>query len=269
MEGGQDGSYYRIKTRLKEITMKYLKKSALFFTIFAAAVFVTTPVLAIDGNELLKQVDKNLQPESYEMYRKLINIEPDGTKKEFVLYTVKKGLDKMVGLFLSPASEKGRSTLRLGDNMWLYIPNVGKPIRITSLQSVVGGVFNNSDILRLDYSIEYTAGKLVENEETYDLELNAKTNSVAYDNLKMQISKKTIQPLTIECYTSSGMLIKTLHYSKMKDFGDGVVRPSVLETDSPLHKGYRSVMLFAKVTKKEFADEVFTLNYMSKVDELR
>jgi hypothetical protein len=55
----------------------------------------------------------------------------------------------------------------------------------------------------------------------------------------------------------------------MKDFGDGVVRPSVLETDSPLHKGYRSVMLFAKVTKKEFADEVFTLNYLSKVDELR
>jgi len=23
--------------------------------------------------------------------------------------------------------------------MWLYIPNVGKPIRITSLQSVIGG----------------------------------------------------------------------------------------------------------------------------------
>ena len=89
------------------------------------------------------------------MYRKLINIEPNGTKKEFVLYSVKKGQDKMVALFLSPASEKGRSTLRLNDNMWLYIPNVGKPLRITSLQSVVGGVFNNSDILRLDYSFEY------------------------------------------------------------------------------------------------------------------
>ncbi|MBW2659461.1 MAG: outer membrane lipoprotein-sorting protein, partial [Deltaproteobacteria bacterium] len=53
------------------------------------------------------------------------------------------------------------------------------------------------------------------------------------------------------------------------DFGDGLVRPSMLETDSPLNKGYRSVMLFAKVQKKDFADEVFTLNYLSKVDELR
>lgn len=36
--------------------------------------------------------------------------------------------------------------------MWLYIPNVGKPMRITSLQSVTGGVFNNADIMRLDYA---------------------------------------------------------------------------------------------------------------------
>jgi len=106
--------------------------------------FGTAAALALDGNDILCQVDKNMQPQSYEMYRKLINIEPDGSKKEFVLYTVKKGQDKMVALFLSPASEKGRSTLRLGDNMWLYIPNVGRPLRITSLQSVVGGIFNNS-----------------------------------------------------------------------------------------------------------------------------
>ena len=225
--------------------------------------------LAQDGNELLRQLDANMQPASYEMYRKLINIEPDGKKKEFVLYTVKKGEDKMVALFMSPASEKGRSTLRLGDNMWLYIPNVGRPIRITSLQSVVGGIFNNSDILRLDFSVEYDVHQVEDKGESYLLELKAKTSSVSYDRLMMTVDKKTVLPTNIECYTISGMLIKTLHYSKIKDFGDGLVRPSMLETDSPLNKGYRSVMLFAKVQKKDFADEVFTLNYLSKVDELR
>jgi len=224
---------------------------------------------ALDGNEILRQVDRNMQPESYEMYRKLINIEPDGNKKEFVLYTVKKGQDKMVALFLAPASEKGRSTLRLGDNMWLYIPNVGKPLRITSLQSVVGGVFNNSDILRLDYSVEYTADEISDKGDVYLLDLKARTSSVAYDRLKMQVDKKTLLPTRIECYAISGMLIKTLLYTKIKDFGDGLVRPSMLETDSPLHKGYRSVMIFAKVKNKELADEVFSLNYLPMVDELR
>ena len=251
---------------------EHMKNKKVFFITLGYIVLVllqATVVLALDGNEILRRVDKNMQPESYEMYRKLINIEPDGSKKEFVLYTVKKGQDKMVALFLAPASEKGRSTLRLGDNMWLYIPNVGKPIRITSLQSVVGGVFNNSDILRLDYSVEYNAEQISDKGDTYLLDLKAKTVSVAYDRLKMQVDKKTLLPTTIECYAISGMLIKSLHYTKIKDFGDGIVRPSMLETDSPLHKGYRSVMIFAKVNKKESADEVFSLNYLSKVDELR
>ncbi|MEA2109676.1 MAG: outer membrane lipoprotein-sorting protein [Pseudomonadota bacterium] len=231
--------------------------------------FLGSAALALDGNEILRQVDRNMQPPSYEMYRKLINIEPDGRKKEFVLYTVKKGQDRMVALFLSPASEKGRATLRLGDNMWLYIPNVGKPIRITSLQSVVGGIFNNSDILRLDYHVEYDAEKITDQGENYLLELKAKSAAVAYDRLEMQVDKKTLLPTTIECYAISGMLIKTLRYAKIEDFGDGLIRPSVLETDSPLNKGYRSVMIFAKVRKKELADEVFTLNYLPKVHELR
>ena len=225
--------------------------------------------LAADGNDILRKVDRNLQPESYEMYRKLINIEPDGKSKEFVLYTIKKGQEKMVALFLDPPSEKGRSTLRLGDNMWLYIPNVGKPLRITSLQSIVGGVFNNSDILRLDYSAEYDVASMNKQDSDHVLELKAKNNSVAYDRLKMWVDGKLLVPTKIEAYAASGLLIKTLHYSKMTDFGGGLKRPAMLTTDSPLYKNYQSIMLFSKIKHREFRDEVFTLNYLPRVDSLR
>jgi len=230
---------------------------------------MTSPLFAQDANQLLLDVDRRMQPESYEMYRKLINIEPDGSEKSFVLYTVKKGNDKMIAMFLDPPSEKGRSTLRLGDNMWLYIPSVGKPIRITSLQSVIGGVFNNSDIMRLDFSTEYTAKSLVTDGDQYLLELKAKSSSVAYDHLKMWVEKEFHVPVKIEAYAVSGMLIKTLHYSKSKDFGNGIIRPSMLETDSPLYKNYKSIMLFSGVKPREFNNEVFSLNQMPKVGELR
>ncbi len=245
------------------------RKNKIIIVLLSVLLGASTMAQAIDGTDILLQVDKNLNPESYEMYRKLINIEPDGTRKEFVLYSVKKGQDKMVALFLSPASEKGRATLRLNDNMWLYIPNVGRPIRITSLQSVVGGVFNNSDILRLDYSAEYDVENIAEEGDLYLLDLKAKSNTIAYDSLKMWVDKKALVPTTIECFASSGMLIKTLYYKNPKDFGNGIVRPSVLETDSPLYKGYKSVMIYAKINKKALADEVFSLNHLSRVDELR
>ncbi len=221
------------------------------------------------GNQILIKLDRNLNPESYESYKKLINIEPNGRKREYVLFTVKKEGDKVAALFLSPASEKGRSTLRLDENMWLYIPNVGRPIRITSLQSVVGGVFNNSDILRLDYAAEYFVEQMEELSDKYILHLKAKTKTVAYDKLKMWVNKDTILPTKIECLTEASMLIKTIYYKQTKDFGDKIVRPSVIETDSPLYKGYKSVMIFAQIKKRTFKDEVFTLTFMPNLESLR
>ncbi len=232
-------------------------------------IFVAIPAYAIDAIQLLKEIDRNLNPESYELYRKLINIEPDGRKKEYVLFTAKKDKDKVAALFISPASDKGRSTLRLGDNMWLYIPNVGKPVRITSLQSVVGGIFNNSDIMQLDYSDEYDVEKFEDLKDQYLLYLKAKTKAVAYDRVNLWADKNTKTPVKIECQTEAGMLIKTLYFKEIKDFGDGIVRPSVIETDSPLYKGYKSIIIIAGIKKRTFSDEVFTLTFMPKMETLR
>src|SRR3990172_1714129 len=233
------------------------------------ALLYSIPAYAMDGTAFLKQVDRNLNPESYESYRKLINVEPDGRKKEYTLFTVKKGVDKVASIFLAPASEKGRSTLRLGDNMWFYIPNVGKPIRITSLQSVVGGGFNNADILQLDYATEYTVEKVEEQGKEYLLHLKARTKSVAYDRVRLWADMAKKLPTKIECLTEAGMLIKTLYFKDVQDFGGGIIRPAVIETDSPLHKDYKSVILLAKTKARDFKDEVFTLTFMPNLESLR
>ena len=241
--------------------------------IFVGLALVFTTALAaaepLTGQQILEQVDRNLEPGDLEMYRKIINVEPNGRKKEFVLWFLKKDKDKIVTLFVSPASEAGRATLRLGDNMWLYIPDVGKPIRITSMQSVVGGVFNNADIMRLDYSVEYDVVDLAEEADQYLLDLKARTGAVAYDRLKMRVLKKEMVPTQIECYAATGMLIKTLHLKEVKDIGDGAVRPAATETDSPLYKGYQSVMISANLKLRSLPDEVFTLNYLPRVKDLR
>ncbi len=236
---------------------------------FLLVFLVPFSVFALEPAALLKQIDRNLSPESYESYRKLINIEPSGAKKEYTMFTVKKGLDKVASLFIAPASENGRSTLRLGDNMWLYIPNIGKPVRVTSLQSVVGGVFNNADILQLDYSAEYDVVRVDEQNGLYILQLKAKTRTVAYDRLVITADKAKKLPQKIDCMTADGMLIKTLYFKEVKDFGGGIVRPSVIETDSPLYKGYKSVMIFAGIKKRDFKNEVFTIAYMPNMAELR
>ncbi|MCL4813943.1 MAG: outer membrane lipoprotein-sorting protein [Vicinamibacteraceae bacterium] len=237
----------------------------------AAALLAAAPLAgqAPGGRELLLKIDRNLNPESYESYRKIINIEPNGRKREYTLFTVKDGRDKVAALFLEPAADKGRSTLRLGDNMWLYVPNAGKPVRITSLQSVVGGIFNNADILSLDYASEYDVANVEEQGAEVLLSLKAKSKNVAYDQLRIRADRKRLLPTTIEALTATSMLVKTLHFKDVKDYGQGIVRPAVVETDSPLYKGHTSIMMFARIKGRKFPQEVFTLSFMPNLETIR
>lgn len=251
------------------LLLSSLRVFGVSFFLLPAWFWLMPVVYAQDGAAILKRVDAVLAPESFESYRKLINVEPSGAKREFLLFTLKKGHDKIVSLFMAPASEKGRATLRVGDNMWLYIPNVGKPVRITSLQSVIGGVFNNADIMRLDYHTEYDVKNMEQKPNEYVLELKAKSGAVAYDQIKMSVDKKTFVPGKIECYAATGLLIKTLYLKENKPFDDATLRPSMIETDSPLYKGYQSIMVYSRVKKRVVSDEVFTLEFLSKVDTIR
>jgi len=85
----------------------------------------------------------------------------------------------------------------------------------------------------------------------------------------MCIRDRSIIVTKVECYAASGTLIKTLEFKEVKDFGNGIVRPAVIETTSPLYKGYRSIMIFSRIKLREFPDEVFTLDFMPRLGELR
>jgi hypothetical protein len=85
----------------------------------------------------------------------------------------------------------------------------------------------------------------------------------------MRVDAQALVPIEIEAYAASGLLIKTLRFKDIKDFGGGLRRPATMETDSPLYKGYKSVMLYAKIKARSFPDEVFTLDYLPRSGELR
>ena len=65
-----------------------------------------------------------------------------------------------------------------------------------------------------------------------------------------------------------------LSRSEARDCGpvaddDDTLRPAVIETDSPLYKGYKSLMVYARVKKRAFPDEVFTLDFLPRIETIR
>ena len=111
--------------------------------------------------------------------------------------------------------------------------------------------------------------QLEERETEYLLDLKAKTGAVAYDALKMWVDKSAVVPTKIECYAATGLLLKTLYFKERKPFDDGTMRPAVVETDSPLYKGYKSILVYARVQKRSLPDEVFTLDFLPRIGTMR
>jgi hypothetical protein len=85
----------------------------------------------------------------------------------------------------------------------------------------------------------------------------------------MWVDKKAVVATKIECYAATGLLIKTLHFKEIKPFDEGTLRPSVIETDSPLYKGYQSILVYANVKKRIVPDEVFTLEFLPRIETIR
>jgi outer membrane lipoprotein-sorting protein len=240
-----------------------------FFFLLIFLFSLTTPAYGIDGDAILRQVDEKMWPASYEMHRKLINAKGDGTKREYVMYTLKKGRGKVLNLFLSPPEDKGRVILRVGDNMWLKIPDVEQPLRVSSMHSIVGGIFNNWDLMLSEFSSEYSVTSVQLEGETYVLQLKAKSKWAIYDKLTLHVGKADLLLRKLEAYSTSDTLIKTVSFRDIKDFGEGIVRPAIMETESPLWPGVKAIMVFGDIRRRDLSDDLFTINYMSKVDDLR
>ena len=98
-----------------EVAMKVLFSIALLVLFPGAGL-----CQSLNGAQILEQVDRNLQPGDLEMYRKIINIEPDGRKKEFVLWFLKKDKDMSLSTATLRTSNMSKARRALAPEQYEY-----------------------------------------------------------------------------------------------------------------------------------------------------
>ena len=71
----------------------------------------------------------------------------------------------------------------LGDDMWIYLPDTSRPIRITPLERLSGNA-SNGDVARTNYAVDYDAVYLrtetAGGAECHVLELTARRKGATY-----------------------------------------------------------------------------------------
>jgi outer membrane lipoprotein-sorting protein len=214
-------------------------------TILSVALALATPALAADpaAEDILKKYDAIMGPVSFESETTMVATREDGSTRTYVMKFLKKDDDKFRIWFQEPASVKGQEILRLGDNAWVYIPNLKRATRIANRDNFQGGDFNNADVLRVNYTRDYTAtlGKS-EVADTYLVELKAKNNETAYDAIKLWVRKSDYQPVKGQYFGTSGQMIRSATFTDYQELDKGYTRPARIIMQNELVKSKKSEM---------------------------
>ena len=221
---------------------------------FYAVLLLCTLSLKAFGEDLLAEVDKYRNPS--DSYTMLVNIQSSNEKEEAKFLVYLKGNSKTLIKVLAPKKNLGRNMLMTAENMWVYVPNIRRSVRV-SLNQKLTGEAANGDISRMRWSGDYS--HVVEKKEAkeWQLFLTATKEGLTYSKIRVWIDAKDKRPLKAQFLTLSGKTIKTATYEDYKK-SLGMNRPSRIHIVDNLRKDQFSDLFIDKMENKNLPDSMFT-----------
>jgi outer membrane lipoprotein-sorting protein len=212
-----------------------------------------------DVTDLLKRSDayRNGWP-SFTTHVKITNFEAGKPDEEKLYEVSQKGTDKTYVEFMSPR-EKGRHLLMLGDDMWVYLPDTSRPVRITPLERLSGDA-SNGDVARTNYAADYTPvyvrSEKVGSDECYVLELTARRKGATYQRILYWVRMVDARPVRAEFYLTSGKHIKSASFDEYANFDGRLLLHRLTLYDEIRHNSH-SVLEYSGSTPHSLPDKLF------------
>ena len=247
---------------------KLLQHLSAVFLLLAATV-----CLAADDEELAQSVlEKSDQirfpRESFQVDVTINTTSPDQSLDVHKYRVLSKGNENSVVMTTEPASERGQILLMRGRDLWIFMPSVSQPVRLSLSQRLTGQVANG-DLARANFSGDYNPVILrtdtIDGEKYWVLELNGVDRSVTYHKVLYWVRQSNFWPHRAEFYSLSDRLLKTARYENFQMML-GKQRPTRLIMEDALHKGEQSVLEYSTMKLKDLPDKIFTKDYLKKLE---
>jgi outer membrane lipoprotein-sorting protein len=197
------------------------------------------------ADEILKKAGDALFPEQFTAQIEMTQYKPGTPDNVSRMMLYKRGANLVRSDYIYPPLQAGQRMLRKEGQIWMYMSDIKRPIKMSPKQSLGGSDFNNGDIMRLNLVEDYTPTIEKEDATSWVLNLKAKDRSVAYDMIKYTVEKKDFKSVRQEFYTLSGKQIKTLEFQEYRDY-NGLKRPSVFVMKSSLAQGVYTTMKYTQ-----------------------
>lgn len=224
------------------------------------------------ADEILAKIDSNLV---FETRTATVTMTVEGKRRTRV-YSMQifgRGETDSAIEYTEPAREKGTRMLKLGDEMWLYLPLVDRIQKISGhmlRQGMMGSDLSYEDLMSSEELRERYEARVLGEEEAdgrpcFKLELTATDESVAYPRRVSWIDEELYVPLKQELYALSGLLLKTWTMGEVREFEGGRRFPTRMEVEDHLKQDSRTILEFGDIEfGVELEEEVFSMRWLER-----
>ena len=250
-------------------TIKSLSK---FFLSGFGIALITVPFAfgQLTATQILERVDANMTIETARTKAEMTIVYREGDERSLVFESWSTGTEQSFLEFLEPARDAGSRFLRMDDNMWIFIPRVGKSVRIQGhmlRQGLMGSDFSYGDAsenpsMVEDYEATIEREEVLDGRPTYVLRLIARRRDLSYPSRLIWVDRERWIPLKEERFARSGKLLKSVLLSDVRQLGNNWY-PFRIEMDNALQTDTRTVLQTLEFDRDiAVPEEIYTLRYL-------
>ena len=227
-------------------------------------VLANSAAFAQDIKEIIRKSDEKFRGTSSEGEMTMI-IERPTWSREVTMKSWSLGNEYSLIYITAPAKEKGQVFLKREKEMWNWVPNIERMIKIPPsmmMQSWMGSDFTNDDLVREssivhDYTHKLLGEEIIDGYNCYKVELIPLDDApVVWGKVIIWVSKEEYYWLKSEYYDEDGLLVNTENLSEVKQMDDRKIptRMEMIPADEP---GNKTIIIFRNMKFSVKIDESF------------
>lgn len=227
----------------------------------------------VSVSELVKKANDHVEGESSFSIMRMTIVRPNWERTVAFKNWVK-GSDYALTLITSPAKEKGQTFLKRGNNMWNYLPSIGRMIQLPPSmmsQGWMGSDYTNDDVLNEtslveDYSHTLLGEEQIAERKAFKIEMIPHDNAqVVWGKVIAWIASTDHLFLKMEYYDEDDYLMRTELFGNIRIM-DGRMIPTryeIIPAEDPDQK------TIVEISKMEFnvdiQDDFFSQQNMKRI----
>ena len=202
--------------------MKTVKCVVVIALLYAAVVTISAAQQTIDDpQELIRQVETQYQGDTaYAMMR--MRIVTDAYQRELKMESWSEGRDKFLARILAPKKDEGTATLKIGDEMWNFLPKIDRLMKIPSGlmgDSWMGSHLTNDDLVKenkIDELYTFDVEKIEDSIAT--IICTPKPDAaIVWDKVVYRIEITRKIPVSIDYFDEDDVLVRTMKFDNVEN----------------------------------------------------